>query len=59
MTNNKGNDRGLEKRDRIDINMAETKKRIVKSGYRTIYPVNSVNETKLEFIDSWRQEALW
>lgn len=59
MTNNKGNDRGLEKRDRIDINMAETKKRIVKSGYRTIDPVNSVNETKLEFIDSWRQEALW
>lgn len=39
--------------------MAETKKRIVKNWYRTIDPVNSLDETKLEFIDGWRQGILW
>lgn len=37
--------------------MAETRKRTVKS--RTIDPVNSVDETKLGFIDSWGQGVLW
>lgn len=41
--------------------MAETRKRIVKNGNRTIVPVpvNSIYETKLEFVDDWRQEILW
>ena len=39
--------------------MAETRKRTVKNGCRAIDPVNSVDETKLGFIDGWRQGILW
>lgn len=39
--------------------MTETRERIVKNRCRAIHPVNSVDETKLEFIDGWRQEILW
>lgn len=45
--------------DRRHINMANTKGIIIKNEYMTIDLINSANETKLEFVDGWRQEILW